>query len=70
MSTAGPLLVLAVLLVLLGRWGLRNADTAVPAALGARERARRARVLRRGAVAAQVVAAAFVVVSVLALWGP
>lgn len=67
MSTAGPLLTLAALLVLLGRWGYRNADALVPTAVGVAERARLARVLRRGAVAAYVVAGAFLALSIMAV---
>lgn len=67
MSTAIPMLALAVALVLLGRWGRRHADRLVPAGLSADERARRARVLRRGAVVSYVVAAVFVAFSIAAV---
>jgi anti-sigma factor RsiW len=68
MTTAAPFLVLAVLLVLLGRWGSRRSRDLVPANLPMAEREARAKVVRRGAVSAYVVAAVFVVVSVAALF--
>lgn len=67
MSSAIPMLALAVALVLLGRWGRGNADRLVPAGLGAEERARRVRVLRRGAAASYVVAAVFVAFAIAAV---
>ncbi|NBH07481.1 hypothetical protein [Amycolatopsis sp. SID8362] len=68
MTTAIPFLVLALLLVALGRWGGRHAGQLVPAALPGAERERRTRVLRRGAVTAYVVAAVFVAMSVVAVF--
>lgn len=71
-ATAGPrvsalvLLVPAVLLVPVGIWGWRNADTmarSVP--LDERAQRRRRRTYQRGAVACLVVSAAFVALTIL-----
>ncbi|OLZ42949.1 hypothetical protein [Amycolatopsis keratiniphila] len=67
MSTAVPFFALAVLLVLLGRWGGKHSLEVVPANLPSAERERRAKVVRRGAVGAYVIAAVFVVMSIAAL---
>jgi ABC-type Fe3+ transport system permease subunit len=64
MSTA-VLLVLAALLVLIGRWGRRNAESLAPRGMPERERAQRAGVLRRGGIACHVVACLLATAGVL-----
>jgi hypothetical protein len=51
--------------VLVGLWGRRNAARLVPSTLPADERARRERVLFRGAWACQIVGALFAAAGVL-----
>jgi peptidyl-prolyl cis-trans isomerase C len=58
-------LVFAVALILVGLWAWRNAGQLAPAALPADERARKARVYGRGALACLVVGVVFVVAAVL-----
>lgn len=58
-------LALAFALVVLGRWGVRNAHSVVPHALPEADRERRQRVIVRGAVVCQGVAALFVAMAVL-----
>ncbi|PXY20629.1 hypothetical protein BA062_32475 [Prauserella flavalba] len=60
MASGVALLTMAGALVLLGRWGRRNANR-VPPWLSSRERERRSRTMRRGARACYVVAAVLTV---------
>lgn len=46
-------------LLLLGRWGMRNAEHLVPATLSEHERERKERVLSRGSLACQFLAVVF-----------
>jgi hypothetical protein len=52
--------VVAVVLVLVGNWGWRNAVRLVPQGISTEDRARQERVLRRGAVACYAAAALLV----------
>ncbi|MET8249156.1 hypothetical protein ABZV31_35185 [Streptomyces sp. NPDC005202] len=56
-------LLMAGALVVLGRWGLRNAHQ-VPPWLSSRDRQRRSRTLRRGARTCYVVAVVFAVAGI------
>lgn len=61
--------VLAVVLVPLGLWARRNADSLVPAHLDPETHQRRQRVIRRGGLTCLVVAAGFVLFAALTLTG-
>lgn len=50
-AMSAGMVVVAVLLVLLGGWGRRNAARLVPEAISPEDRVRQERVLRRGSVA-------------------
>lgn len=52
--------VVGIVLVVLGRWGSRNALALVPPSLAESERRRRERVLARGAITCQVLGVVFV----------
>lgn len=69
MTTFIPFGIAALILILLGRWGMRNARRAVSPSLPAGERERRARVLRRGSVCCWVVACLLLAVGGHALLG-
>lgn len=62
MSTLVAFGLLAGGLLLLGRWGIRNATRLAPQSLPENERQRRARVMRRGSVACWVAAGALLAV--------
>ncbi len=56
-------------LVLVGRWGRRNAEMLAAAQAGVgRDRTRKLAVIRRGAMACDFVAAAFVVLAFISAW--
>lgn len=69
MSTFLPFGTIALILVLLGRWGMRNARRAVPTSLPADEREHRVRVIRRGSVCCWAVACVLLAVGGHALLG-
>lgn len=62
--TAVLLLVGAAVLVLLGRWGKRNANTLVPSAFSDEGRRQRAQSIRRNGTACQVFACLLLLTSV------
>lgn len=62
---AGLHIVLGVLLGVLSLWGVRHASETVPVTLPEHDRLRRARVLRRGAVACGLLGVVFVTMGVL-----
>jgi len=63
-------LFIAGMLGSLGHWGRAHVQNLIPSELPAEEREHREAVLRRGAVAAQVVAAALVGAAVLLAFAP
>ena len=65
MSIVPIALVLAALLFGLARWGRKNSADLVSVALSAESRAKRERVLRRGAMSCYVLAALFVALALL-----
>lgn len=66
-GSAVTLLVLAVALFLLGRWGQKTAPLQVPPMRDEGERDKRMRSLKRGGISCQVLAAIFLVASVTVL---
>lgn len=57
----------AAILLLIGRWGYRNADTLAPSLLAEEKQDQRSRVIRRGAIACYGAAAIFVVIMIIGL---
>lgn len=66
-ALASALLVTAIILFAIGWWGYRNAENLVPKYLPEGSRDRRARSLRRGAVASLIGAVALVAITVAGL---
>lgn len=62
-------LTFAALLAPLGRWGRRHVPDLVPGHYADEDREHRTKVLRRGALAAEVVAVMFFISGVLLLFG-
>jgi hypothetical protein len=58
-------LLIGAALVLFGRWAARHVSVFVPAGLPAEDRARRARVTARGAVACQLAGVTFAAMNLL-----
>lgn len=63
-------LVLAAVLLVVGRWGRRNAAGLVPSSLSASARQDKERVVRRGGTTCQIVATWFVLLGIaeLVMW--
>ncbi len=58
-------LTIAGILVLLGRWGYRNAENLAPPLLAEESREHRTRVVRRGAIACYAAAVVFVAIAII-----
>lgn len=56
---------IGVVLLMIGRWGRRNAMTLVPLTLSVEAREKKARVMRRGAVSCQILGVLIVAVAVI-----